>query len=155
MHATTVPEIVHEVPPPGAATVVQMPACVAVAPVQVPPQHCVLEVHASLFCLQNDVAALQTLPMQPFEQHSESAAQVLPDALQTLPLVDTQRLPVHLPLQHSLPVAHATARFLHAIARHVPVAPHDAEQQSEFCEHFVAAPVAMHGPLRFPHWLGE
>ena len=149
------PESVHEVPPPGAATVVQTPACVAVAPVHVPPQHCELAVHASLFCLQYEVAALQTPPTQPFEQHSELAAHVLPDALQAPPLVVAQTPPVHLPLQHSLPVAHATARFLHAVARHVPVEPQEPEQQSELARQVVAAPVAMHGPLRLPHWLGE
>ena len=154
-HATTVPETVHPKPPPGAATIAQTPACVAVAPTQLPPQHWVLAVQASLSCLQNDVAVLQTPPMQPFEQHSESAAHVLPDALQTPPLFDTQRLAVHLPLQHSLPLAHATATILHAAARHVPFPPQAPEQQSELAEHLVAAPVAMHGPLRLPHWLGE
>src|SRR4051812_14940275 len=114
--------MVHEVPPPGAATVAQTPACVAVAPEHVPPQHSVATVHASPFCLQYDVVALHLPPMQPFEQHSASAAQVLPDALQTPPLVVAQTPAVHLPLQHSLPLAHATARFLHAAARHVPVA---------------------------------
>jgi hypothetical protein len=147
--------MVHDVPPPGAATVVQVPAWVALKPVQVPPQHWALAVQASPFCLQNDVAVLHLPPMQPFEQHSESAPQVLPDALHAPALLVTQRLPVHLPLQHSLPLAHATARFLHAVARHVPVAPHEPEQQSEFCVHFVAAPVAMHGPERLPHWFGE
>jgi hypothetical protein len=151
---TTVPAIVHAVPPPGAATVPQVPACVAVAPTQLPPQHWVLAVHASLSCLQNDVAALQVPPMQPFEQHSELAAQVLPDALQAPPLVVAQKPPVHLPLQHSLPVVHATAMFLHAVARHWPVAPQEPEQQSELFVHVVAAPVTMHGPERLPHWFG-
>jgi hypothetical protein len=147
--------MVHEMPPPGAATVAQTPACVAVAPTQLPPQHWVLDVHASLFCRQNDVAVLQTPPMQPFEQHSELAAQELPDALQAPPLVVAQRPPVHLPLQHSLPLAHATATFLHALARHLPVAPQEPEQQSELLLHVVAAPVTMHGPPRLPHWFGE
>jgi hypothetical protein len=110
--------MVHPRPPPGAATIPHEPACVAVAPVQAPPQHCVLAVHASPFCLQNDVATLQVPPMQPFEQHSASAAQLLPDALHAPPLVVAQKPPVHLPLQHSLPVVHATAMFLHAVARH-------------------------------------
>ena len=153
--ATTVPEMVHAVPPPGALTVVQMPAWVAVRPVQVPPQHCVLDVQESLFCLQNDVAVLQTPPMQPFEQHSELAAQVLPDALQTPPLSVTHTLPVHLPLQHSLPLAHATVRFLHEVVRHTPSAPQAPEQQSEFCVHFVGEPLTRQGPLRLPHWFGE
>jgi hypothetical protein len=35
----TVPAMVQEVPPPGAAAVAQMPAFEAVAPTQLPPQH--------------------------------------------------------------------------------------------------------------------
>lgn len=121
---------------------------------QAPPQHCVFPVHVSPFCLQNEVAVLHTPPMQPFEQQSEPAAQVLPDALQPVGLFVAQTPPVHLPLQHSLPVAHATARFLHALARHVPFPPQDPEQQSEPLVHLVAEPVAMHGPLTLPHWFG-
>lgn len=114
-----------------------------------------LAVQASLFCLQNDVAALQVPPTQPSEQHSELAAHVLPEALQALGLFVAHTPPVHLPLQHSLPFAHATAMFLQALARHVPVDPHEPEQQSELFEHLVTEPVVMHGPLRLPHWFGE
>ena len=121
---------------------------------QVPPQHCVLAMHASPFCLQYDVAVLHVPPMQPPEQQSVFAAQVLPDALQPVMLVVAQTPPLHLPLQQSLPVAHATPMFLHAPAMHLPVAPHEPEQQSEFFEHTVAEPVVMHGPLRLPHWFG-
>ena len=122
---------------------------------QLPPQHSVLTAHASPFCLQYDVAVLHLPPMQPSEQHSESAAQVLPEALQPVGLFDAQTPPLHLPLQHSLPLAHATVRSLHALARHAPVPPQEPEQQSELFTHFVAEPVAMHGPLRLPHWFGE
>jgi hypothetical protein len=125
-----------------------------VAPVHVPPQHSVATVQASPFCLQYDVAALHLPPMQPCEQHSESPPQVLPEALQLVGLFVAQTPPEHLPLQHSLPLPHATATFLHALARQVPVAPHDPEQQSELFTHLVAEPVAMHGPLRLPHWFG-
>lgn len=121
---------------------------------QVPPQHWVLAVHASPFCLQNDVTTLQMPLMQPCEQHSASPPQVLPDALQVPPLVAAHKPAVHLPLQHSLLVAHATGMFLHAAALHVPVAPQNPEQQSELLAHFVAAPVVMHGPWRLPHWFG-
>jgi hypothetical protein len=91
---------------------------------------------------------------QPSEQQSELAAHVLPVALHVLGLFVAQTPPLHLPLQHSLLVAHATAMFLHALARHVPVAPQEPEQQSELIVHLVAEPVARQGPLRLPHWLG-
>lgn len=124
------------------------------APTQLPPQHSVLAVQTSLFCLQYDVAALHLPPMQPSEQQSVLAAQVLPDAKQVPALFCAQRPPLHLPLQHSLPLKHATAMFLHALARHVPVPPQAPEQQSELTVHLVADPVVMHGPLRLPHWFG-
>ena len=127
----------------------------AVAPVQVPPQHSVLTVQASPFCRQYDVAALHVPPMQPPEQQSAFAAQVLPEALQPVGLLVAHTPPVHLPLQQSLPVAHAAAMFLQAVARHLPVAPHEPEQQSELFLQAVAEPVEMHGPLRLPHWFGE
>jgi hypothetical protein len=152
----TVPETVHERPPPPAATRAQAPD------VHAPPQHCEAEVHASPICLQYDVAVLHTPLMQPFEQHSRSALawvipappQVLPDALQRPALFVTQ-VPVHLPLQHSLAFAHATARFLHAPARQVPAEPQELEQQSVLAVQGVSWPVSMHGPLRLPHWFGE
>ena len=92
--------------------------------------------------------------MQPPEQHSELPAHVLPDALQPVGLFVAQTPAEHFPLQHWLPFAHATPTFLHAVARQVPVAPHEPEQQSELALHTVAEPVVMHGPLRLPHWFG-
>ena len=121
---------------------------------QLPPQHWVLERHASPVCLQKEVFVLHVPPMQPLEQHSALPAQVLPEALQPVVFVTAQTAPVHLPLQHSLLLPQATAMFLHAPARQRPAAPHEPEQQSEGFVHSVASPVAMHGPRRLPHWFG-
>ena len=90
----------------------------AVAPTQLPPQHWVLAVQESPFCLQNDVAALQTPPMQPFEQHWLSEVQVLFDARHEPPFVDAHTPPLHLPLQQSELVAQPRPSFLHAEAVH-------------------------------------
>jgi len=85
-HPTTVPAIVQLRPPPGAFTIAQTPARVAVAPVHAPPQQSNCVRHASPVCLQNDVAALHLPPMHPPEQHSPLPPLVLPDALQLPPL---------------------------------------------------------------------
>ena len=60
----------------------------------------------------------------------------------------------HLPLQHSPLLVQATLMFLQAPVVQVPVAPQKPEQHCELAVHFVAEPVAMHGPVRLPHWLG-
>lgn len=153
-HVVTVPEIVHVMPPPGAATVAQVPACDAVAPTQLPPQHWVFAVQESPFCLQNDVAVLQKPLMQPFEQHWLSAVQVLPEAAQVPPFVDAQRPPLHLPLQQSAPLVQARPTFLHWPLTHWPSALQWPEQHCESLWHAVAEPVVMHGPARLPHWFG-
>jgi hypothetical protein len=112
-----------------------------------------LLVHASLFWRQYDVAVLQKPPMQPCEQHCEPDVQALPEARHCPPLSVTH-VPVHLPLQHWLPLEQETPRFLHALARHCPSGPHTPEQHCEFEMHVVVEPFWMHGPLRLPHWFG-
>lgn len=153
--ATTVPDIVQLRPPPPAAVLAQRPAWFAVAPTQLPPQHWLSFVHASLFWRQYEVAVLQTLLMQPFEQHSVFVVQVLPEALQAFELPVAQSLFVpQTPLQQSLPVAHASPTFLHCDAEHLPSEPQKPEQHWLSLVQVVAEPVVMQGPLRLPHWSG-
>lgn len=150
-HATTVPAMVQVTPPPGAFTVEQMPG-VVVLPLHLPPQHCVLSVQVSPFCLQYDVAVLQTLLMQPFEQHCESELQVLPDAKHEFVLFVAQKPPEHLPEQHWFAVVHAVPMLRHAPERQVPAEPHEPEQHWSFVVQ--VPPVVWHGPFRLPHWFG-
>jgi hypothetical protein len=110
--------------------------------------------HASPFCLQNDVAVLQTPPMHPFEQHSAFDVHVLPDALQAPPLADAQMPPAHLPLQQSAFTPHVAPSFLHVLAVHRPVALQLPEQHCVSLWHVAVEPVGMHGPLMLPHWFG-
>ena len=150
----TVPDTLQLRPPPDATTTAHLPACVAVAPTQLPPQHSVFCMHESLSCLQNDVAVLQMPSMQPFEQHCALSVQVLPDARQTPAFVEVQTFPVHLPLQQSALLAQASPSFLHWAATHLAVALQKPEQQSLSSPQGLVEPVVMHGPLRLPHWFG-
>jgi hypothetical protein len=157
VHVVTVPAMMQLRPPPGGATRAQVPACVDVAPTQLPPQQSSELRHASPFCRQYEVVALHFPPMQPFEQHwlSWPGVHVLPDARHALPLFDAQTPPEHRPLQQSALVAQAALMSLQAAALHTPVAPQKPEQHCEFAVHFVVEPVVMHGPETLPHLLAS
>jgi hypothetical protein len=158
VHAEIVPAMVQARPPPLEAIVPHVPACVAVAPLQAPPQHCVALVQESLFCLQNEEAVLQVPLTQAPEQHALFAPfglHALPDARHTPPLFVTQTLPLHLPLQQSLPLVHAAFSALHVAAMHLPRAPQLLEQHCALLVHVVFEPSGMHGPERLPHLFGS
>ena len=138
-------------PPPGASTSPHAPACVAVAPTQVPPQHWSPLRHASPFCLQYDVSALHLPPTQPFEQHWLSAVHELPDAKHAPALFVTHAPPVQRPLQHSALLPQVVLRSLQALALQTPVEPQKPEQHCEFAVQRVPEFVVMHGPELLPH----
>jgi hypothetical protein len=155
VHPTTVPATLH-IPIPPIAMSWHVPVRAPAALLQRPLQHCASAVHTSFSWRQKDTSELHRPLTQPFEQHSASFAQVLPETLHT-PLLIAWHVPVpvapHLPLQHSTLLEQATLMSLHWLAWQSPFGPQMLEQQSELLEHAVFEPVAMHGPSRLAHWL--
>jgi hypothetical protein len=150
VHETTVPATLHE-PVPEIARVWQVPASAPDGITQLPLQHWAESVQVSWRWRQNEPPALHVPLVQSCEQHWVLLVQVSPEDVH-VPLLIAWQVPEHLPVQHSVFDEHAVPSALQALAWQRWLTPQKPEQQSLLTWHTVVEPVAMHGPLRLPHW---